>query len=187
MTSPSDPVPPTDDAVPTRSDPPAAVPAGISFLAFVRAPFRALSRRAEARRGTARRDHARRGTARRGTARRDAADRPNRAPGVPTVLFRPGEIEFARLHSLPPFDADLFILTDRRLMRVRTDAAGHVAQLSQTALWQVEHARAEDFRDRSTVTVELHVGSSMRLEETASANAHRFVATLNEATERSRS
>ena len=169
MTSPSDPVPPTDDAAPTRSDPSAAAPGGDLSLAFLRAPILAIRKRA------------------RRPAGRIRAARPNLASAAASGLFRPGEIEFARLHSLPPFDTDLFILTDRRLLRVRTDAAGTVSQLSQTALRQVEHARAEDFRDRSTVTVELRVGSSMRLEETASAQAQRFVTTINEVAERSRS
>ena len=185
MTSPSDPVPPTDDVVPTRSGPTAAAPAGVPVLAFIRAPFLALSKRAEARRtSSAHRSAADRPTPR--SPRRSPADRPNLAPDVPIGLFRPGEIEFARLYSLPPFDTDVLTLTDRRLMRVRTDAAGHVAQLSQTALWQVGHARAEEFRDRATVTVELHVGSSMRLEETAPAEAHEFVDTITEAAARSR-
>ena len=48
-----------------------------------------------------------------------------------TGLFRPGEIEYARLQSLPPFDTDLLILTDLRIMRVRTDAQGSIAQLSE--------------------------------------------------------
>ena len=40
----------------------------------------------------------------------------------------------ARLQSLPPFDTDLLILTDLRIMRVRTDAQGSIAQLSEAAL-----------------------------------------------------
>ena len=103
-----------------------------------------------------------------------------------TGLFRPGEIEYARLQSLPPFDTDLLILTDLRIMRVRTDAQGSIAQLSEAAPRQVGAVRAEDFRGRATVTVELHVGSSMRLEETTPAEAQRFVDTLTEVAARSR-
>lgn len=101
-------------------------------------------------------------------------------------MFRPGEIEYARLKSLPPFDTDLLILTNLRIMRVRTDAQGSIAQLSEAAARQVGAVRAEDFRGRATVTVELHVGSSMRLEETTPAEAQRFVDTLTEAVARSR-
>ena len=103
-----------------------------------------------------------------------------------TGLFRPGEIEYARLQSLPPFDTDLLILTDLRIMRVRTDAQGSIAQLSEATPRQVGAVRAEDFRGRATVTVELHVGSSMRLEETTPAEAQRFVDTLTEVAARSR-
>ncbi|WP_166969376.1 hypothetical protein [Brevibacterium atlanticum] len=148
--TPSEPVSPTGDAGPARSGPPAAAPSDVSFRAFLRAPFRALRKRADTRR---------------------AAD-------VPSRLFHPGEIEYARLRSLPPFDSDLLILTDRRLMRVRTDGSGAVAQLSQAAPWQIESARAEDFRDHASVTIELHIGATMRLEEAASDEAQRFVATL---------
>lgn len=93
-------------------------------------------------------------------------------------LFRPGEIEYERLRSLPPFDTDLLILTDLRIMRVRTDAQGSVTQLSQASLRQIGAVRAEDLRGRATVTVELHVGASMRLEETTPAEAQRFVDTV---------
>lgn len=72
-------------------------------------------------------------------------------------------------------------------MRVRTDAQGSVAQLSQATPRQIGAIRAEEFRGRATVTVELHVGSSMRLEETTPAEAQRFVDTVTEVAARSRS
>ncbi|TGD30189.1 hypothetical protein EB835_13815 [Brevibacterium sp. S22] len=101
-------------------------------------------------------------------------------------LFRPGEIEYERLRSLPPFDTDLLILTDLRIMRVRTDTRGSVTQLSQASLRQIGAVRAEDLRGRATVTVELQVGASMRLEETTPAEAQRFVDTVTEVAARSR-
>lgn len=182
--TPSDPVPPTDGAGPTRPGLTNTAPSDVSFLAFVRAPFLALRKRAEARRAkVAHRSAAGRPTPR--MSRGDPVDRTSTARRhlalpAPTGLFQPGEIEYARLRSQPPFDSDVLILTDRRLMRVRTDDAGTIAQLSQAAPWQIERARAEDFREHTNVTVELHVGASMRLEGTASAEARRFVTTLNE-------
>ena len=71
-------------------------------------------------------------------------------------------------------------------MRVRTDAEGSIAQLSEATPRQVGVVRAEEFRERATVTVELHVGSSMRLEETTPAEAQRFVDTFTEVAARSR-
>lgn len=168
---PSDSVHPTDNADQTGSVRP-AIPDGWS-------PFRALRRWAKARKPASR------PTARRGPT---TPDNPRaRSEGInATGLFRPGEIEYARLRSLPPFDTDLLILTDQRIMRVRTDAQGSIAQLSEAAARQVGAVRAEDFRGRATVTVELHVGSSMRLEETIPTEAQRFVDTLTEVAARSR-
>ncbi|SDR75975.1 hypothetical protein SAMN04489752_0174 [Brevibacterium siliguriense] len=129
------------------------------------------------------------------TASRPTARRESPAPDNPRARserinaagpFRPGEIEYARLRSLPPFDTDLLIVTNLRIMRVHTDAQGSIAQLSEAAARQVGVVRAEEFRGRATVTVELHVGSSMRLEETTPADAQRFVDILNEVAVRSR-
>lgn len=80
----------------------------------------------------------------------------------------------------------MLILTDRRLMRVRIDGSGAVVQLSQTANRQIGHARAEDFRDRASVTVELGVGSTIRLDEADPAEARRFIATVAEVAARFR-
>jgi hypothetical protein len=168
--TPSEPVLPTGEAGPTRSGTPAAAPSHVSFLAFVRAPFLALRRRTETSSAPASRD----------STRRTFAGRSSLPPAELSKLFHPGEVEYARLRSQPPFDSDLFILTDRRLMRLRTDGSGAVAQLSQAAPWQIASARAEDFRNHASVTVELHIGATMRLEETAPNEAERFVATLTE-------
>ena len=174
---PSDSVHPTDNADQTGSVRP-AIPDGPS-LTDGWSPFRALRRWAKARKPASR------PTARRGPT---TPDNPRaRSEGInATGLFRPGEIEYVRLRSLPPFDTDLLILTDQRIMRVRTDAQGSIAQLSEAAARQVSAVRAEDFRGRATVTVELHVGSSMRLEETIPTEAQRFVDTLTEVAARSR-
>lgn len=175
---PSDPVHPADDADRPDSVRP-AVPDGPSPTEDGWLPFRAFRRWARTRR----------------TDSRPAAQSGSTAPGSPRPrserlsapgLFRPGEIEYARLRSLPPFDTDLLILTNARIMRVRTDVQGAIAQLSEARPRQVGAVRAEDFRGRATVTVELHVGSSMRLEETTPAEAQRFVDTLTEVTARSR-
>lgn len=99
-------------------------------------------------------------------------------------VFHAGEVEYAHLRSLPPFDTDHLVLTDLRIMRVRTDDSGTITQLAQAAPWQIRTARAEHFRNRATVTVEFHIGSSMRLEETTPAEAQRFIATIDEATAR---
>ena len=108
-----------------------------------------------------------------------------RSPGSrSTGVFHAGEVEYAHLRSLPPFDTDHLVLTDLRIMRVRTDVTGTITQLAQAAPWQIRTARAEHFRDRATVTVEFHVGSSMRLEETTPAEAERFIATIDEAAAR---
>ena len=108
-----------------------------------------------------------------------------RSPGSrSTGVFHAGEVEYAHLRSLPPFDTDHLVLTDLRIMRVRTDVTGTVTQLAQAAPWQIRTARAEHFRDRATVTVEFHIGSSMRLEETTPAEAERFIATIDEAAAR---
>lgn len=167
--TPSEPVPPTGEAGPTRSGPSGSA-SEKSFLAFVCAPFLALRRRPEVSRAPATR----------GSTRRTPAGRSSLPPAELSGLFRPGEVEYARLRSQPPFDSDLFILTDRRLMRVRTDGSGAVAQLSQASPWQIARARAEDFRNHASVIVELHIGATMRLEETAPDEAQRFVATLAE-------
>lgn len=108
-----------------------------------------------------------------------------RSPGSrSTGVFHAGEVEYAHLRSLPPFDTDHLVLTDLRIMRVRTDVTGTVTQLAQAAPWQIRTARAEHFRERATVTVEFHIGSSMRLEETTPAEAERFIATIDEAAAR---
>ena len=175
---PSDSVHPADDADRPESVRP-AVPDGPSLAEGGWFPFRAFRRWARTRR-TDSRPAAQRGPA--------AADGPRprserlTAPG----LFRPGEIEYARLRSLPPFDTDLLILTNVRIMRVRTDAQGSIAQLSEATPRQAADVRAEESRGRATVTVELHVGSSMRLEETTPAEAQRFVDTFTEVAARSR-
>lgn len=174
---PSDSVHPTDNADRTGSVPP-ALPDDPSPTHFW-SPFRAFRRWAKAGK-TASLSSSRRGAPTPGDQRTQSE------AAVATGLFRPGEIEYARLRSLPPFDTDLLILTDQRIMRVRTDAGGSVAQLSEAAARQVGAVRAEDFRERATVTVELHVGSSMRLEETTPPEARRFVDTINEVAARSR-
>ncbi|WP_167193559.1 hypothetical protein [Brevibacterium pigmentatum] len=174
---PSDPVPPADDADRPGSVRP-AIPDGPS-LTDGWSPFRALRRWAKARKSASR------PTARRGAP--TSFDQQARSGSINAAgLFHRGEFEYARLRSLPPFDTDLLILTNLRIMRVRTDAQGLVAQLSEAATRQVGGVRAEEFRGRATVTVELHVGSSMRLEETTPAEAHRFVDTVNEVAARSR-
>lgn len=174
---PSDSVHPTDDADRLRSARP-ALPDDPSPTC-VWSPFRALRRWAKSRKPASR------PTARRGAPTSD--DQQARSGSINAAgLFRPGEIEYARLRSLPPFDTDLLILTDQRIMRVRTDAGGAVAQLSEAAARQVGAVRAEDFRERATVTVELHVGSSMRLEETTPTEAQRFVDTLTDVAARLR-
>lgn len=175
---PSDPVHPADDAARPDSVRP-AVPDSPSPAEDCWFPFRAFRRWARTRR-TDSRPAAQRGPA--------AADGPRplserlTAPG----LFRPGEIEYARLRSLPPFDTDLLILTNARIMRVRTGAQGSIAQLSEARPRQAADVRVEESRGRATVTVELHVGSSMRLEETTPAEAQRFVDTFTEVAVRSR-
>ncbi|WP_209325980.1 hypothetical protein [Brevibacterium renqingii] len=138
------------------------------FRALARTPLFAMRRRASPRSAP---------TQRSTTARTSS----------PTALFRPGEVEYAHLQSLPPFVSDHLILTDLRILRVRTDDSGAITQLSQAASRQISTARSEHFRDRATVTVELHLGSSLRLEETAPAEAHRFVVTVNGVTGRHRS
>ncbi|WP_157929844.1 hypothetical protein [Brevibacterium epidermidis] len=172
---PSNPVPPADDTDRPQSVRPADVPSPADGWS----PFRAFRLWAQNRKADTL------PPAGREPAKPDAP----RARSVrikSTGLFRPGEIEYARLQSLPPFDTDLLILTDLRIMRVRTDAQGSIAQLSEAAPRQVGAVRAEDFRGRATVTVELHVGSSMRLEATTPAEAQRFVDTLTEVAARSR-
>ncbi|MCU4298501.1 hypothetical protein D3I60_15715 [Brevibacterium permense] len=177
---PSDPVPPADDAGrsgpirPAVPDGPSSTDGGPLFRAFRRwtRTGRSESRAAAHRKPTA------------PTTPDTPRARPERITA--TALFRPGEIEYARLQSLPPFDTDLLIVTDLRIMRVRTDAQGFIAQLSEAAPRQVGAVRAEEFRGRATVTVELRVGSSMRLEETTPAEARRFVDTLTEVAARSR-
>lgn len=174
---PSDSVHPADDADRLRSARPALPDAPSPTDGWP--PFRAFRRWAKARK-----------TASGPTARRGALTSDDQRPRPERInasgLFRPGEIEYARLRSLPPFDTDLLILTDQRIMRVRTDAEGSIAQLSEATPRQVGVVRAEEFRERATVTVELHVGSSMRLEETTPAEAQRFVDTVNEVAARSR-
>jgi hypothetical protein len=71
-------------------------------------------------------------------------------------------------------------------MRVRTDGSGAVSQLSQAATWQIGSARAEEFHDHASVTIELRIGSSMRLDEATPDQARRFVDTVTEVAARSR-
>src|SRR5699024_1846872 len=75
-----------------------------------------------------------------------------------TGVFHAGEVEYAHLRSLPPFDTDHLVLTDLRIMRVRTDGRGTVTQLAQAAPWQIRTDRAEHIRYHATVTVEDHNG-----------------------------
>ena len=168
---PSDPVPPDDADRPESARP--EIPDGPS-AAEVGSPLRVFRRWWRTRRTAS-------------AARRRPSSPRTRSESIDaTGLFRPGEIEYERLRSLPPFDTDLLILTDLRIMRVRTDAQGSVAQLSQATPRQIGAVRAEEFRGRATVTVELHVGSSMRLEETTPTEAQRFVDTVTEVAARSR-
>ncbi|UVI36483.1 hypothetical protein [Brevibacterium spongiae] len=175
---PSEPVPPADG---TGHDRPEAVGRETSdglSPAAIRSPLRAFRDWLRTRRTASHATPA---------AHREPADRRTRSePITQAGLFHPGEIEYAHVRSQPPFDTDRLILTDLRIMRVRTDAAGAVLQVSQAAPWQVMSAQAETIRDRTTVTVELHVGSSMRLEETTPTEAQRFVDTLTEVVARSR-
>ena len=175
---PSDPVRPAEDTDRPESVRP-AVPDGPSPAEDGWLPFRAFRRWARTRRTDSR------SAAQRGPTAPDSP-RPRAERLTARGLFRPGEIEYARLRSLPPFDTDLLILTNARIMRVRTDAQGSIAQLSEATLRQAADVRAEESRGRATVTVELHVGSSMRLEETTPAEAQRFVDTFTEVVSRSR-
>lgn len=174
---PSNPVPPADDA--DRPEPARPAFPDDSSPTDGWFPFRAFRRWARNRKADTL------PPASRGPAKQDNP-RARSARIKATSLFRPGEIEYVRLQSLPPFDTDLLILTDLRIMRVRTDAQGAIAQLSEAPARQIAAVRAEEFRERATVTVELHVGSSMRLEETTPAEAQRFVDTLTEVAARSR-
>ncbi|MCD1287718.1 MULTISPECIES: hypothetical protein [unclassified Brevibacterium] len=178
----------TSHPLPSDSDPPTGEsdfgrPAtawpeklGSALLDFVRSTLLTFRRNAETRQIGARGPAPRRPTGLWAGLR----------PSASTNLFQPREIEYARLQSLPPSDSDLLILTDLRIMRVRTDAEGAVVQLSQAALRQVVIARAEDNHGHACVGIEFHVGSSMRLERTTPAEARRFITAVTEVVDRLR-
>src|SRR5699024_8216643 len=117
MTAHSDPsrhVPPSETPETSRS---AASPNNSGpgfFRTLTRAPLLAMRRWRSSQSATARR--ARASGSRAGGSRGQSS-----AGSSPAALFRPGEVEYAHLQSLPPFVSDHLVLTDRRILRVRTD------------------------------------------------------------------